>query len=73
MRKYSILFFLFMIMTAKTEAQTNSDLFKTTIMEFKNVKTQSVNIEGTEFFYRKLGENNTGTPLPRESLRVALD
>lgn len=63
MKKYSILFFLFMIMIVKTTAQTNNNPVKTTIMEFKNVKTQSINVEGTEFFYRKLGENNTGTPL----------
>ncbi|SKC53771.1 Pimeloyl-ACP methyl ester carboxylesterase [Ohtaekwangia koreensis] len=32
-------------------------------MNFKNVKTQSVNIGGTEFFYRKLGESNSGIPI----------
>lgn len=52
-----------MIMIVKTTAQTNNNPVKTTIMEFKNVKTQSINVEGTEFFYRKLGENNSGTPL----------
>lgn len=63
MKKYSILVFLFMIMIVKTTAQTNNNPVKTTIMEFKNVKTQSINIDGTEFFYRKLGENNSGTPI----------
>lgn len=32
-------------------------------MNFKNVKTKSVTINGTEFFYRKLGENNSGIPI----------
>lgn len=32
-------------------------------MNFKNVKTQSINIGGAEFFYRKLGENNPGIPI----------
>lgn len=32
-------------------------------MNFKNVKTQSINVGGTAFFYRKLGENNSGIPV----------
>jgi len=32
-------------------------------MNFKNVKTQSINVGGTEFYYRKLGENNPGIPI----------
>ena len=32
-------------------------------MKFKNVKTQSINVAGTDFFYRKLGENNSGIPI----------
>jgi pimeloyl-ACP methyl ester carboxylesterase len=32
-------------------------------MNFKNVKTQSINVGGTDFFYRKLGENNSGIPV----------
>lgn len=32
-------------------------------MNFKNVKTQSINVGGTEFFYRRLGENNWGIPI----------
>ena len=30
---------------------------------FQNVKTQFINVGGTEFFYRKLGENNSGIPI----------
>jgi pimeloyl-ACP methyl ester carboxylesterase len=32
-------------------------------MKFKDVKTQSINIGGTDFFYRRLGENNPGIPI----------
>lgn len=32
-------------------------------MNFKNVKTQSVNVGGTDFYYRKLGEDKPGLPI----------
>jgi pimeloyl-ACP methyl ester carboxylesterase len=32
-------------------------------MNFKNVKTQSINIGGTDFFYRRLGESTSGIPI----------
>ena len=32
-------------------------------MNFKNVKTQSIHVGGTDFFYRILGENNPGLPI----------
>jgi pimeloyl-ACP methyl ester carboxylesterase len=32
-------------------------------MTFKNVKTQTINVGGTDFYYRKLGENNAGVPV----------
>ena len=32
-------------------------------MNFKNVKTQSIKVGGTDFYYRKLGENNPGIPI----------
>jgi pimeloyl-ACP methyl ester carboxylesterase len=62
MKKYQILFSLIISIITTSIAQTNNSL-KTTIMNFKNVKTQSIKIEGTEFFYRKLGENNSGIPI----------
>ncbi len=49
--------------TGQTSNTNNNNSLKTTIMEFKNAKTQSINIEETEFFYRKLGENNSGVPI----------
>ncbi len=30
---------------------------------FHNVKTQTINVGGTDFYYRKLGENNSGIPV----------
>ena len=30
---------------------------------FQNVKTQTVNVGGTDFYYRKLGEHNPGVPV----------
>ena len=30
---------------------------------FQNVKTQTINVGGTDFYYRKLGENNPGVPV----------
>src|SRR5436189_447523 len=30
---------------------------------FQNVKTQSIKVGGTDFYYRKLGENNPGVPV----------
>lgn len=32
-------------------------------MHFKNVKTQSISVKGVDFFYRKLGETNSGIPI----------
>ena len=48
--------------TAQTNNQ-NSNSLKNTIVSFKNVKTQSINVGGTDFYYRKLGENNSGIPI----------
>ena len=30
---------------------------------FQNVKTQAINVDGTDFYYRKLGGNNLGVPV----------
>ncbi|MFD2033774.1 alpha/beta fold hydrolase [Belliella marina] len=44
-------------------SQTNMNNQTEPVMTFQNVKTQSVNVEGTEFFYRILGENKPGLPI----------
>src|SRR4051794_2224186 len=43
-------------------AQSNQ-LNQNSVMTYQNVKTQSVDVNGTTFFYRKLGENNSGMPI----------
>jgi pimeloyl-ACP methyl ester carboxylesterase len=48
--------------TAQTNNQNNNSL-NTKIMNFKNVKKQSINVGGTSFYYRILGENNPGLPI----------
>ncbi|MBO9729948.1 MAG: alpha/beta hydrolase [Chitinophaga sp.] len=54
---------------AKTNASpaqntvANNDVKTDLGITFKNVKTQSVNIGGTDFYYRKLGDNNAGVPV----------
>ena len=30
---------------------------------FQNIKTKTINVNGTDFYYRKLGENNDGVPV----------
>ena len=42
---------------ANTDAKTGSGI------TFQNVKTQTINVAGTDFYYRKLGENNSGVPV----------
>ena len=42
---------------ANNDAQTGSGI------TFQNVKTQTINVAGTDFYYRKLGENNSGVPV----------
>jgi pimeloyl-ACP methyl ester carboxylesterase len=66
MKKYSTLFLLIISMTATSTGQTNEQnthSLKTTIMNFKNVKTQSIHVGGTEFYYRKLGDNKSAIPI----------
>ena len=42
---------------ANNDASTGSGI------TFQHVKTQSINVNGTDFYYRKLGENNPGVPV----------
>jgi pimeloyl-ACP methyl ester carboxylesterase len=41
----------------------NNDAKTGSRVTFQNVKTQTVNVDGTDFYYRKLGENNSGIPI----------
>ena len=40
-----------------------SQLNKSTGMRYQDVKTTSIDVNGTKFYYRKLGGNNAGIPV----------
>jgi len=66
MTRISIMLLLMISILATSIAQTNNqnnNSLNTTIMNFKNVKTQLINVGGTDFYYRILGENNPGLPI----------
>jgi pimeloyl-ACP methyl ester carboxylesterase len=50
------------ITICKISAQNNST-DKNLTMTFQNIKTQAINVGGTDFYYRKLGEDNSGVPV----------
>jgi pimeloyl-ACP methyl ester carboxylesterase len=62
MKNYFLILFLTVITISNSFAQ-NTSPDKNSTMAYQNVKTQSVNVNGTKFFYRKLGENNSGVPI----------
>jgi len=66
MKKIILIILLIMVKTntpfaqnsvANNNAKTGSGII------FQNVNTQTINIGGTDFYYRKLGENNAGVPV----------
>jgi len=66
MKKYLIMSSSVIGMNSTSIAQTNNlnnDSLKTATMTFQNIKTQTINVGGTDFYYRKLGENNAGVPV----------
>jgi len=66
MKKYLIMSSLIIGIITASIAQTNNsnkNTLKATTMTFQNVKTQTINVGGTDFHYRKLGENNSGVPV----------
>ena len=59
MKKYSVLFSLIIRMISISIAQTNNlnnYTLKATTMTFQNVKTEAIDVGGTDFYYRKLGQ-----------------
>ena len=63
MKKYRMLVLLISMTICNASAQNDSADNKTSIMTFQNVKTESINVGGTDFYYRKFGENNSGIPV----------
>jgi pimeloyl-ACP methyl ester carboxylesterase len=66
MKKHAIMFSLIVGMIITSSAQPykpDNDKLNATIMTFQNVKTQTINVGGTDFYYRKLGESNPGVPV----------
>ncbi|HKO80136.1 MAG TPA: alpha/beta hydrolase, partial [Chitinophagaceae bacterium] len=52
-----------LIVALTTFTNVFSQLNNSTIMTYQNVKTECIDVNGTKFFYRKLGENNAGVPV----------
>jgi pimeloyl-ACP methyl ester carboxylesterase len=66
MKKHLLLFGLLMSTIWSSVAKTNYLDFTTQkqpTMTFQHVNTQAINIAGTDFYYRKLGENKPGVPV----------
>lgn len=58
MKKYSLFFIFLMAFTNAFSQIINSES-----MIFKNVKTDTINVNGTKFYYRKLGNINESVPV----------
>lgn len=59
MKKYTSL----LVIALTTFTNVFSQINNSTIMIYQNVQTESIDVDGTKFFYRKLGENNSGIPI----------
>lgn len=69
MKKYGLLFFI--VLMAFTNAF--SQIINSESMTFKNVKTDTINVNGTKFYYRKLGESNEVPVIFLNHLGATLD
>ncbi|MFC0775958.1 hypothetical protein [Terrimonas alba] len=66
MKKYFISFALIAGMISTSVAQTNSlniDTLKSTTITYQNVKTETIDVCGVKFVYRKLGSDGNGIPV----------
>jgi len=66
MKKITIIILIIMAKINASSAQNteaNNDVKTNSGITFQNVKTQTINVGGTDFYYRKLGENNPGVPV----------
>jgi pimeloyl-ACP methyl ester carboxylesterase len=62
MKKIHSLLLLTAITSCEASAQ-NVSADKNSAMFFQNVKTESISIDGTDFYYRKLGKDNSEVPV----------
>ncbi len=62
MKKYHVLLLLVSITICRVSAQNNS-VAQNSTMTFQNVQTQTINVAGTDFHYRKIGEHNSAVPV----------
>ena len=66
MKRLILITFLIMTKINTPFAQgyaANNDTKTYSGITFQNVKTQAINVGGTDFYYRKLGGNNSGVPV----------
>ena len=59
MKKYGLLLLVLLSAITNVFSQTNNS----TIMTFQNVKTDTITVDGTKFYYRKLDGNKSGVPV----------
>jgi hypothetical protein len=62
MKKNHSLLLLVFIAISKLSAQ-NDSADKISTMTFQNVKTESISVGGTDFYYSKLGAPDAGVPV----------
>ena len=63
MKRIKLILLYSLIGVSTAFSQTNINNQTESIMKFQNVKTESIDVGGTAFFYRKLGEKNSGIPI----------
>lgn len=66
MKKITLIILIIMVKINASSAQNteaNNDVKTNSGITFQNVKTQTINVAGTDFYYRKLGENTAGLPV----------
>jgi hypothetical protein len=63
MKRPLLLLLLISAVICNASAQNDSTSHKNSPMTFQNVKTESINVGGTNFHYRKFGEDKSGIPV----------
>lgn len=63
MKRIKLILLYSLIGVSTAFSQPGNDSGGKSVITFQNVKTESVDVGGTAFFYRKLGENNSVIPI----------